>query len=199
MEDIIEYGINNRKAPRFRKERHSLFTLSFYREFRKKYPKYADKKVYPDTLIRKIVDEFNIELSEAVVKYREGVDLPERIGKMFVGNCEPSSKKNLNHMLSGVHKKLIGRHNLQTDGYLAKIFYSNYDNKYTFPARELWMFTAVRPFKHNVSRNYENNWMNYIMVEKHMIINKQYKKKLGKQYIEKKLSHVPENYNEFII
>lgn len=201
MEDIIEYGYNDRTAPRFRRTRHSVIDYKFYNKFRKKYPKYSDKELYPDALLGKIIDEFNTTIYQETVNCREGVELPEDIGKLFIGSCEPPKKKNINHKLSTIYKKPIGEHNLHSDRLLAKIFYSNYDKKYTFPSRELWSFKGSREFKNFVSTMYPENWMNYIMVEKHMLINRQYNSIVTKEKMADIIGNapVPENYNEFEI
>lgn len=201
MEDIIEYGYNDRTAPRFRVTAHNVNTDAFYNKFRKRFPKYSDKKLYPNKLLNKIIEEFNSTIYQETVNSREGVELPEDLGILFIGNCEPPKKKNINHKLSTIYKKPIGEHNLHSDRLLAKIFYSNYDKKYTFPSRELWSFKGSREFKSLVSTMYPENWMNYIMVEKHMLINRQYNSIITKEKMADIIGNapVPENYNEFEI
>lgn len=53
--------------------------------------------------------------------------------------------------------------NLDTDGKLAKIFYTNLSTKYRFKNRELWQFKAVRQFKRTVAEVYLSNGINTLL------------------------------------
>lgn len=199
MEDIIEYKGVDVKAPRYRKKTFNLLEKSFYNRFRKKYPQFKDTEKYPNVLLYDIIAEFNSCIYKEAVNSREGAELPEHLGFLFIGSCDTPKTKNINYGLSNKINKKVGLHNLHTDGGLAKIFYSNYDNKYMFPTRELWSFKACTNFKQLVHKTYPDNWMNYIKVEKHMIINKQYKAHVKRDKIIESINQVPDNYNEFEI
>jgi len=55
--------------------------------------------------------------------------------------------------------------NWETDGNLAKIFYTNYSTKYRFKNRELWRFEACRDFKRTVAKKYPSNWTKYVVMK----------------------------------
>ena len=66
--------------------------------------------------------------------------------------------------------------NLDTDGKLAKIFYTNLSTKYRFKNRELWQFKAVRQFKRTVAEVYPKQWNKYIVMENRTRVAEMYKK-----------------------
>jgi len=59
----------------------------------------------------------------------------------------------------------VSNNNWDTDGKLAKIFYSSYASKYKFAFRECWRFTACRNFKRKVAKTYPDNWTMYVQVD----------------------------------
>ena len=84
------------KAPRFRKTRLSLLSHeTFIKDFIRDYPKYKDIKF---SEIRDIVSAFHIKLWQTVLDTRDGIELPENIGFIFLGTCQPPKKKAMNQI-----------------------------------------------------------------------------------------------------
>lgn len=154
----------NLKGPRYRKPQLNFFDESLIKEFKRLNPKYKNISV---KVIRGIMKEFNESLVRGVIKYREGVELPSSLGYIFIGSCERSiTSNNIDYKRSIENGKVLKNQNWDTDGYLAKIFYTNYSAKYRFKNRDVWGFTACRNFKRTVAKEYPRNWSKYIKIMK---------------------------------
>jgi len=70
----------------------------------------------------------------------------------------------------------VTHNNLESDSKLAKIFYTNYANKYKFTNRELWGFSAVRQFKRTLAKRYPEEWEKYIKIQKFQKVSKIFSK-----------------------
>ena len=57
-----------------------------------------------------------------MIDKRDGVQLPETIGWLFIGTCEQSKKKNIDFAKSVKYGMIVSNKNWETDGKLAKIF-----------------------------------------------------------------------------
>ena len=133
-----------------------------------------------------------------VIKNRDGVEFPEGLGFLFIGTCRPIKKNpRLDYVTSFKHNQRLKERNFESDNYVAKIFYTNYANKYKFRNRELWQFKGERDFTRTVSEHYPLNWKLYIQVENFQRINKLYQNSKGREYYAKKLETDIIGYNEF--
>jgi hypothetical protein len=152
--------INNFKkpdlnAPRYREKRIGLLNAKTYKEFKDKKPLYSD---IDNVKLKKIIKLYNKKLWEAVVNNRNGVELPDSLGFLFIGTCKAAKTVNTNYALSKKYGKVLQNKNWESDGNLGKIFYTNYSTKYRFKNRELWRFVACRDFKRTVAKEYPKNW-----------------------------------------
>ena len=55
--------------------------------------------------------------------------------------------------------------NWDTDGKLAKIFFTSHALKHKMRNREFWSFVACREFKRAVSKSYPKNWTKYLVMK----------------------------------
>tara|TARA_B100001287_G_C22528004_1_gene455963 strand:+ start:237 stop:773 length:537 start_codon:yes stop_codon:yes gene_type:complete len=150
------------KAPRYRKKVHHIINDDFYKRFFKKYPEYKEKKT---SEIYQIIKSFNKYVCQEVINNRDGVELPESLGWIFIGTCKTNNENNIDLGKSIKYGIKVRNKNWETDGKLAKIFYSNYAPKYQFKHREYWKLDACRGFKRNVSKAYSDNWPIYMEIE----------------------------------
>lgn len=180
-----EFKKPNVKGPRFRPDVYQVMNAEFFKDFRIKHPKY---KNLSDSELRKIGRVFNKMLWEEVIDYRDGVQLPEGLGYIFVGTCKASKKNNINFGKSQKYGVTVTNNNWNTDGKLAKIFYTTYANKYKFINRECWSFTACRTFKRNLASTYPENWAKYIQVDP--------VKKIRKIFQKETFKHMKKNYQD---
>lgn len=164
MEGVItHFKKPDLKAPRKREEVHSIYNKVFFEKFKKDNPEFKD---VPIKDLKEIIKVFNGELWNHALNYRDGVELPENLGFIFLGTCLSPKKYNTDYGKSIQDSGLRHRQkNFDSDNFLAKIFYTNFANKYKFKNRELWRFTAVREFKRSVKDIYINNWKIYVQVE----------------------------------
>lgn len=181
-------------APRYRPQVYNLLNKKLFRRFRNKYPKYKD---LDDKTLRAIIKSFNQKIYETVVEERNGVNLPENIGWLFVGTCINNKKKNIDFAKSKEYGVKVTNKNWDTDGRLAKIFYSNYAPKYKIKNREFWYFVACRDFKRLVAKTYPENWNMYVTIEPTKKIKQQYARQAYKDYINNKTKEQLKDYNEF--
>ena len=80
------------------------------------------------------------------------------------------------YSLSKKYGKVLQNRNWETDGKIAKIFYTNYSTKYRFRNRELWQFKATREFKRTVAKTYPEKWQKYIVMQNKKTVADMYKK-----------------------
>lgn len=186
----------DRKAPRFRQTTIGLLNKDVLSSFREKYSQFSH---YPDDQLKKIIETFNGFLWQAAIDNRDGVELPEGLGNVFIGSCKsPVKVENLNHDKSQKHNMRVINRNLATDGNLAKIFYTNSSTKYRFRFRNLWKFKGARQFTNATSCAYKQDWPKYIVIEDYEKISNRLRNiKRGNSL--KKLSSRPisDKYNEF--
>jgi hypothetical protein len=157
-----EFKTPDLSAPRYRPEVFNLLDKEFFDGFKKKYPRYAK---YENNMLKNIAKSFNKSVYNMVVDTRDGVQLPDQIGWLFVGTCQQSKKKNVDFSKSRQYGVEVSNNNFATDGKLAKIFFTSYALKHKMKNREYWSFVACRDFKRLVAKSYPENWNMYRVVE----------------------------------
>lgn len=182
------------KAPRFRQSGHNVIDEGFAKRFKERHQKYKDLTLSD---IRKIVKTFNNAVWENVIETRDGVQLPEGIGHLFIGSCNLLRSKNIDYAKSTKYGVAVNLKNWDTDGKIAKIFYSSYSSKYKFEFRECWSFAACRNFKRSVAKNFPENWMMYVNIESSKKMRKTYTGVVLKDMRERKTQSELKDYNEF--
>jgi hypothetical protein len=191
-----EFNKPDIKASRYRPEVSTILNKEFFENFKKTHPKY---KNLDDKMLRKVIKRFNQVLYQKVIDIRDGVQLPEQIGWLFIGTCQQSKKDNIDYAKSKKYGVKVTNNNWDTDGKLAKIFFTNYAPKHKMKNREFWGFTACREFKRAVSRSYPENWNMYLQVLSKAKIDKVYNSAVYKDYLNKVSNNALKSYNEFDI
>jgi hypothetical protein len=191
-----EFKTPDVKAPRFRPQKHDILNKEFFERFKKKYPKYKNLE---DKYLRKVMKDFNKIIYQTVIDTRDGVQLPELIGWLFIATCEQSKKNNIDFAKSKKYGVTVTNKNWETDGKLAKIFFSNYAPKHKMKNREFWGFIACREFKRSVAKAYPENWNMYVAAYNNKQIKLAYQKVAYKDYKLKQTEEALKTYNEFDI
>jgi len=189
-----EFKKPNVKASRYRPEVITLLNKEFFENFKKAHPKY---KNLDNKLLRKIIKRFNQIVYQTVIDTRDGVQLPEQLGWLFIGTCQHSKKDNIDYAKSKKYGVKVTNNNWETDGKLAKIFFTNYAPKHKMKNREFWGFTACREFKRSVAKTYPENWNIYVPVLSKAKIDKVYNSIMYKDYLNKVEKTTLKTYNEF--
>jgi hypothetical protein len=178
------YKAPDLNASRLRKPVKRILSKEFFKDFREKHPELSS---LDDSTIKKIVYTFNENIWKQVIENRDGVELPENLGYVFIGTCDFNKDTNINYGLSVKHSQEIKNRNLESDSKLAKIFYTNYQTKYKFANRELWGFQAIRQFKRSV----------YIAVDSYKKVSEMFGKEMRKLSAKKMQKNILELYDEF--
>jgi len=180
-------------APRFRPAVYNVLNKEFFESFKKKYSKYKDL----DNLdLKNIIKKFNYAVYNKVIDVRDGIQLPESIGWLFIGTCQQSKKQNVNYAKSLKYGVSVSNNNWETDGKLAKIFFTNYAPKHKIKNREFWGFTACRNFKRSVAKTYPENWNMYIVVDATKKLNLTYSNAVYKDRKNKETELALKQYND---
>ena len=185
-------------APRFRPKVFNVLNKDLWKAFKEKYPKYS-KISY--TTFKEIISRSNEIIRESVINNRDGVELPESLGFLFIGTCKIKSYKsdNINYGKSIKSGVSVTNNNWESDGMLCKIFYTNYAVKYKVRDRQIWTFRPCRLFKRSVAKAYPENWTKYIIIENQVKISKMYSALSYIHYKEKVSKENLKTYNEFDI
>lgn len=186
----------NVKGPRFRGHRMSILTNETLKALKKKYPEYAYLSL---TDFRDIIMTFNKNIVEGILENRNGIELPEGLGFIFMGSCPPAKKKNIDYHKSQELGIEVIHRNWDSDNNLLKIFYTNYMSKYPFANKEVWVFKAVKQFRKKASASFKENWPRYIQVDPTKKIASLFDRRRRKTYMQTLKPNIPQDYNEFKI
>jgi hypothetical protein len=149
-------------APRFRNKTEGTLNKEFLEALRENV---KSVKTLTDSEIKNLIVTFNGNVWKKVIDKRDGVDLPEQLGHIFIGTCQPPKSKNVDFKSSMQHLKVVQHRNWESDNYLAKIFFTNYATKYKFKNHELWGFTPIRQFKRTLAKEYPKRWKQYVEID----------------------------------
>jgi hypothetical protein len=180
-------------APRYRPKKLNLTNFDFYERFIKEHPKYSSLTVNE---FKDIIKVFNGKIWETAIKERDGVQLPEQLGYIFIGSC-PRKKSNVDFNKSSNYGVVLQNQNWESDDYLAKIFYTNFETKYRFKNHELWGFKGVRDFTRMVGQTYPKEWKKYVQVDNLMKISKLFRLQTYKQMKIEETKELLKDYDEF--
>jgi hypothetical protein len=169
----------NLNAPRFRETKYNVLSKKLFVEFRQKYKEHKDL-TYEQ--FKHIITAFNNNLYKGVIDNRNGIELPEGLGYIFIGTCPPGKKPNIDYKKSIEYGVVTNHRNWDSNNNLMKIFYTNAKVKYHFQNKQLWAFDGVRDFKRNASKTYKNEWTKYIAVDNTKRISAMISKVKKKEY-----------------
>ena len=153
---ITKFKKPDLNASRHREKRLGILNEETIKEFKEKKPLYSN---IDNDKLKKIIKLYNVKLWNAVIDYRDGVELPDSLGYLFIGTCPSSKTINPNYTLSHQYDKILQNKNWETDGNLAKIFYTNWSTKYRFKNRDPknWTKYVVMKNKYRVAHLYNQN------------------------------------------
>jgi len=175
--------------PRYRAPRKNVHDEEFIKLLQEKQPEF--KKVKTRDIID-IIRRFNKEkIVDTVINTREGVDLTQGIGRLFIGSCSAVKKENVDFGKSIKYGMKVMHKNWVTDGQLGKIFYTNTTVKCKIEDNTLWIFKPARLFKRKVAKLFPENWKMYIEVNGKDYVSNYHKPRVIKN------KQVGEDYNEF--
>lgn len=188
-----QYKKPDLNAPRFRPKKLNLTNRKFYKRFIKENPKHAHITLEQ---FKEVISVFNGMIWQTVIDHRDGVELPEQLGYIFIGSC-PRKKSNVDFKKSEHYGMVLQNQNWESDQFVAKIFYTNFETKYRFKHHELWGFKGVRDFTRSVGRTYPTEWKKYLQVDNLIKISKIFRKEKFKEFKKNETEDLLKDYDEF--
>ncbi len=154
--------------PRYRAKRLEIDGKEFYKSLVDKIP---DASKLGHSEVKKLIKQFNETVLQNIVDNREGVELPQGLGYIFIGSCKIKKEcvdygKSIKYGIRVTHK------NWNTEGYASKIFYSNCSVKYKIPDNNMWIFKAARKLKKEASKAFSENWNKYVHIDENTKLSK---------------------------
>lgn len=181
-------------APRYRPVKFNLTNFDFYNKFIEDNPKYASLSI---DKFKEIIKTFNGEIWKTAVNERDGIQLPEQLGYIFIGSCPKKKSENINYKKSLYYGVKLQNQNWESDQFVAKIFYTNFETKYRFKNHELWGFTGLRDFKRTVAKTYPIEWKKYIQVDNMLKVSRLFRIEKFKHSKNEEATVLLKDYDEF--
>lgn len=163
----------NLNAPRFRPGVLQVLNQPFCQKVRKAH---KDLGQLSDADIKTIIHTCGDVVQELVIALRDGVELPEQLGYLFIGSTPATRKGNIDYKRSIELGKEVRHRNWETDELTGKIFYTNYGTKYRFKYRDVWKFEPVRQFKRAVAARYPSLYQQYMKVDSKVRVSQMFRK-----------------------
>jgi len=189
-----QYKKPDLNAPRFRPKKLNLTNISFYNDFIAENPKFSFLTI---NQFKEIIKTFNGKIWEKVVECRDGIQLPEQLGYIFIGSCPRKKSDNVDYKKSEHYGVRIQNQNWDSDQFVAKIFYTNYETKYRFKNHDMWGFVGVRDFKRKVAHTYPTDWKKYVQVDNKEKISRLFRKQKFKHKKIAETAELLKDYDEF--
>ena len=189
-----QYKKPDLNAPRFRPKKLNLTNKDFYKKFIEDNPKYSSLTL---DQFKDVIKTFNGMIWETVINDRDGVQLPEQLGYVFIGSCPRKNGENTDYKKSQHYGVKIQNQNWESDQFVAKIFYTNFETKYRFKNHELWGFKGVRDFKRTVAKVYPKEWKKYVQVDNLVKISRLFRMEKFKQFKTDETTELLKDYDEF--
>ena len=183
------------KLPRCRFKSKSIIDDVFIKDVKAK----INDETVDSKMIRSVIKSFNLKICDTIVKERDGIDLPEDLGVIFVAS-KKYHRKGMYSQDPTVYKKTgqnIDFTNLHTDGLIADIIYTNHHSNFTFASKGNWSYDACRILTRSVSSNFRENWSMYKNLSSTVANEKRELRAKIKEYIDNKTTKVQAEYDEF--
>jgi hypothetical protein len=158
--------------PKYRKNLLKLLNQAFYNEYRQKYPdtKLSDKQIIS------IVKTFNKECLKVIASTRDGLDIYNQLGFIFVGACKIQNPAE-DHIKSKETGLEIHYKNWNTNEWICKVCYTNYSSKYRFKNAAFWGFEPNSLLKRAVSEAFKLNHKLYVITDNFRKLNRLFQKR----------------------
>lgn len=181
-------------APRYRPKKLNLTNVNVYNKFIEENPRFSSLTA---TQFKEVISTFNGKIWQHVIDHRDGVELPEQLGYLFIGTCPRKHGDNPNYKVSNEYGKKVQNQNWESDQYVAKIFYTNFETKYRFKHHDMWGFTGLRDFKRTVAKTYPQEWKKYVQVDNLVKVSLLFRKQKFKDFKKQETARLLDEYDEF--
>ena len=191
-----EFNKPDLHSPRYRTRTLDILTKEFFKEFKTKYPQYSELS---NRELKNKIKLINKSIYQTILNERYGVELPNGLGLIFIGSCPKKISSNTDYVKSITYGKQIQTRNYDSDEFVAKIFYTNYEQKYRFKFHETWGFSGVREFKRSIKDIYKEHWNRFIRVDNFIKISSLFRNRSYKMLKQKEEVELLKEYNDLEI
>lgn len=146
--------------PRVRRTVKKILNIKFYRRFYKQHK--ALNLTKKD--IRNIIFTFHGLCTDSIANTRDGIELPEQLGYIFLGSCKKKEKP-VDEKKSMEYNIQLNQLNWDSNGWLCKVSYTNFASKYRFKNAHLWAFQSSKVLKTKVSHAYRKDYKKYVIID----------------------------------
>lgn len=181
------------KGPRFRKPAKRLITKDLYNRFIERHPQHAGVDFEK---FKEVIENSLKKMANVVISERDGIELPIG-GTVFLGSTKIRKKHNYDIQASIKANAPIKHRNYETDGFVAKIYFSPRMSKTPIKKRNIWTFKGHRDMKRAISEVYPRDWKKYIVVAALYDVRKEYKKASVRNFRVNDTNRKVQFYNEF--
>jgi hypothetical protein len=189
----MSFSAPNLTGPRFRKDFNTVLNRTLYKSFIKANPKHAGI-TYEE--FGKVIDTTLTKMWKVTLDERDGIDLPIG-GSLFVGSTKIKVKNNYDIQASIRANTPIKHRNYDTDGHVAKIYYSPHLARVSGRDRSIWSFKGARDYKRTLSKVYPGNWKKFIVVAELYTVVNEYQRLRARNYFTESTERAVQTYNEF--
>jgi len=159
------YHKADKKAPRFRTNYSLVVNQAWLKKLKKQFPELP----LSGKDIHKIIDTFHMLCRKVITETRDGLQLPEQLGHIFIGAFKPKNEDPMRQIAIYGKRKPVPI-------WSCKVFYTTYGSKYPFKNNRLWGFDPNRILTGEVSKAFEKNHKLYIIIDNYARINNIYRK-----------------------
>lgn len=158
----MEYKKPNVKGPRVNIPSIPVMDKLLFDKFINNYPEHKGLK---RGMFTKIIRQFNLDVIDEIIRNRDGVYLPEGIGKLCILAFPRSKKKIIDFGTSNRTGILTYHMNWDTDNKLSKVVYSNEGSGYKITNYRFWTLLNSQLLKEKASIGFKENYERYIFID----------------------------------
>ena len=107
MREVIKL---NRKGPRHRAKRYNMASDENISAI----AKHPDCLVKDSKKVKQVIMAIHNGIRDTIVNTRDGIELPEQLGYMFLGTCQPKVRKNVDFSTTDHYLKVIQHRNWES-------------------------------------------------------------------------------------
>ena len=151
------------KAPRYRPTVSNVNTIKVLKKLKKAFPGKYDNitnKIFADVIIK-----CHENIQKEIFNEVDGFELPLRLGNVSIVACNSPGLNNIDFGTSNKIGQRVYHKNLNTDGKIGKIYFTNQGRSHSVQNSLLWNFEGIRSFKRKVKGEFLQNWKKYRLLE----------------------------------
>lgn len=135
----------------------------FFNAFKKKYKEYSD---YDNAYLKKIIVTLQENFTDLMIKNRDGIELPYGLGNIRIFSYRPTKdRKAKDYNLSAKLGTRVGFTNMNTDGLMMKIVYTNNYTRNPFLRHTIWSLSLADKLRDKASKYFRENYEDFTRIK----------------------------------